>query len=205
MNEVLRECCRVLSLLLEYPEEEPEQLAERVSAYVNTARREGEAVPGGLEELAGRLSPLSLEELRQAYVELFDLTSGCSLYMAWHAYGDTPRQGRGLAALCDLYADAGYARLPGVLPDYLPLMLEFAAIAPEWATRTVCEGFLPHIRTLGERIAEREGIYAPTGVALVFLAERLTHVHGDKSRASGINAAGSADAPDVREATAARK
>lgn len=199
MNETLRECCRLLSLLLEYPDEAPQALAERVSRYLDGVRREHNDDPAGLAGLAGRLSRMDLEELRQAYVEVFDLSPGCSLFMAWHAYGDTPRQGRALAALSGLYADAGFNRVPGVLPDYLPLMLEFLSAAPEWAARTVCDGFLPHIRQLGERIAAHEtgresarqavheagqksprpagqgkdGVYAFLGGALAFLAGQI--------------------------------
>lgn len=55
------------------------------------------------------------------------------------ATGDDPRLGRALAGLNELYRDAGFEPVQGLLPDYLPLVLEFFAAAPDglgwcWST-----------------------------------------------------------------------
>lgn len=58
-----------------------------------------------------------------------------------HRYGDDPRLGRALAGLNELYRDAGFEPVQGLLPDYLPLVLEFFAAAPDWARVVLLDGF----------------------------------------------------------------
>lgn len=51
------------------------------------------------------------------------------------------RLGRALAGLNELYRDAGFEPVQGLLPDYLPLVLEFFAAAPDWARVVLLDGF----------------------------------------------------------------
>ncbi len=64
------------------------------------------------------------------YVETFDLRRRCCLYLTYYAHGDTRNRGMALLALKDRYRRAGLNLEGPELPDYLPIMLEFAAIAP---------------------------------------------------------------------------
>ena len=60
----------------------------------------------------------------------FDLQKRSSLYLTFYTEGDTRKRGMALLRLKRLYAAAGF-RLDGrELPDYLPVMLEFAQLAP---------------------------------------------------------------------------
>lgn len=64
------------------------------------------------------------------YVEVFDLRRRCCLYLTYYTDGDTRKRGMALLALKDRYRRAGLRLESTELPDYLPVMLEFAAIAP---------------------------------------------------------------------------
>src|SRR5262249_42033175 len=66
----------------------------------------------------------------EAYVETFDLQRRASLHLTYWTHGDTRRRGAALLALKRRYAAAGLPLAPGELPDYLPVMLEVAALAP---------------------------------------------------------------------------
>lgn len=67
-------------------------------------------------------------ELAAHYVDTFDLRRRCCLYLTYYTDGDTRRRGGSLAALKARYRTAGWAPpASGELPDYLPLVLEFAA------------------------------------------------------------------------------
>jgi nitrate reductase delta subunit len=68
--------------------------------------------------------------LQQAYVETFDLQRRASLYLTYFTHGDTRQRGSALLRLKRFYASAGLSLASRELPDYLPLMLEFAALAP---------------------------------------------------------------------------
>ena len=48
---------------------------------------------------------------------------------------------KGLSRLRELYRDAGFEPVQGLLPDYLPLVLEFFAAAPDWARVVLLDGF----------------------------------------------------------------
>ena len=174
MDGLTRKYCRALSVLLEYPSETPWEISGRLTALLR--EKEGEnKVEQPLSSLAKELRRLSLEELRRDYVAIFDLKPEYSLGMAWHIHGDTPAQGRALAGLSVLYADAGYMLSDGALPDHLPVLLEFLSVAPEWAITAAGEGFLPQVEALGLRLSGTESVYAFVGQALAALAEVLLY------------------------------
>jgi nitrate reductase delta subunit len=68
------------------------------------------------------------------YVETFDLRRRCALYLTYYRYGDTRKRGMAMLAFKAAYQAAGFAPVPGEagreLPDYLPMVLEFAALHP---------------------------------------------------------------------------
>lgn len=101
-----------------------------------------------------------LLDMQADFVRCFDLNPSCSLYLTSHAYGDSPLQGRALAAFAELYRDAGYEPPKGEMPDYLPLVLEFMAVAPPWATACICEKFTPAVRGIGENLQQIQSPWA---------------------------------------------
>jgi nitrate reductase molybdenum cofactor assembly chaperone NarJ/NarW len=114
---------KLLSLLLQYPSDE--LLAAR--AELVAAGGSGGPVGRFLDWWA-REDP---GELRRAYVETFDFGRAGSLYLSYHVHGDRRQRGVALLRLKQRYAAAGLELLDGELPDYLPVMLEFAALAPD--------------------------------------------------------------------------
>ncbi|ACZ84910.1 nitrate reductase molybdenum cofactor assembly chaperone [Streptosporangium roseum] len=72
-------------------------------------------------------------ELAAHYVETFDFRRRCCLYLTYYADGDTRRRGESLAALKARYRAGGWELCGDELPDYLPVVLEFAALDPEGA------------------------------------------------------------------------
>ena len=120
---------KLLSLLLQYPGEE--LLAARVELR-GAARELG---PGrGARDLHRFLDWYCAQpaaELQARYVETFDFTKRASLHLTYHTLGDRRQRGMALLNLKQRYAAAGLDLLDGELPDYLPVMLEFAALAPD--------------------------------------------------------------------------
>ena len=112
---------KLMSLLLQYPGDE-----------LLAARRElADAATGGpLARFAVWWAGEDPAELRRKYVETFDFARRNSLYLTYHVHGDRRQRGIALLRLKQRYAAAGLELLDGELPDYLPVMLEFAALAP---------------------------------------------------------------------------
>ncbi|TMR89524.1 nitrate reductase molybdenum cofactor assembly chaperone [Nonomuraea basaltis] len=80
--------------------------------------------------LAAELGP---GELAAHYVETFDLDRRCCLYLTYYTDGDTRRRGESLTALKRRYRAAGWELVDDELPDFLPVVLEFAALDPSGA------------------------------------------------------------------------
>ena len=114
---------KLLSLLLQYPTDE--LLAARAELAAAAA------VQGrSLERFVDWWASEPPRSLQRAYVETFDFTRRNSLYMSYHVHGDRRQRGVALLRLKQRYAAAGLELLDAELPDYLPVMLEFAALAP---------------------------------------------------------------------------
>lgn len=133
------------------------------SAGQDMGRNVAEAYPqlaALASNFARSVAHMGLTELQCAYVQAFDLEPSSSLHLSWHVYGDSPRQGRALAAFSEIYHDAGFDPLPGELPDYLPLVLEFMAFGPQWAAQCLCQQFGFTISKLAAQLAAAQSPYA---------------------------------------------
>lgn len=120
--------------------------------------------------MAERCRRISALELQEAHTAAFDLRPECSLCLAWHRYGDSPDQGRALAGLNELYRDYGFELLPGIPPDYLPVLLEFLLATPPEAGRVLLDGFGEQLYGLGRNLRGLDNIYAGLGEGLGLLA-----------------------------------
>lgn len=178
--------------LLHYPGEELAELG-RGACGANGAREAG--TPDGIQDAGGpppwaavfleHVARTPLLELQGDFVRTFDHNAAACLYLTTHVYGDSPLQGRALAALLELYRDGGCEPVPGELPDYLPMMLEFLAVAPPWAAECLCGKFAP----VAARIAAHlHAAASPWADMLQAVAEAMREC-----------APGAPDVPDVEE------
>ncbi|MER6674106.1 nitrate reductase molybdenum cofactor assembly chaperone [Streptomyces sp. NPDC000983] len=118
---------RLVSLLLQYPD------AELVSARAElTATVRALPATPAAEHLARFTDWFAAQEpeaLERHYVDMFDLRRRSSLYLTYYLHGDTRRRGMALLTLNQRYRAAGWNADGGELPDHLPVVLEFAALA----------------------------------------------------------------------------
>ncbi|MCL2471781.1 MAG: nitrate reductase molybdenum cofactor assembly chaperone [Propionibacteriaceae bacterium] len=68
--------------------------------------------------------------LRQDYVTTFDTRRGAALYVTYLDHGDNGTRGVALYDLKHLYRTYGFQPSDEELPDYLPTVCQFAALAP---------------------------------------------------------------------------
>ena len=67
----------------------------------------------------------------RAYTATFDFDRRTNLCLTYHLYGDGRRRGIELVRLKRRFREAGLELQEGELPDFLPVLLEFAELAPE--------------------------------------------------------------------------
>ena len=65
------------------------------------------------------------------YVQTFDFEEKGSLYVTAHELGDSRDRGQALIALTELYRQAGYEVPDDQIADFLPILLEWAAVHPD--------------------------------------------------------------------------
>jgi nitrate reductase molybdenum cofactor assembly chaperone NarJ/NarW len=122
---------RLLSLLLQYPD-------AALLAGGAELQDELERLPAGeaRSAIAAFLSTydrVPVGELQSEYVQTFDFDRRASLYLTYHTHGDRRQRGIELVRLKRRFAEAELLLADGELPDYLPALLEFAALAPDGA------------------------------------------------------------------------
>jgi nitrate reductase delta subunit len=81
-------------------------------------------------------------ELQAQYVREFDLGRRHALHLSYWTDGDTQRRGEVLGFFKEAYRHSGaLVDLDGELPDYLPMVLEFAARVDSAAGRTLLKRY----------------------------------------------------------------
>jgi len=128
-RESATEVYRLSSLLLHYPDSALLEAREEIGRVVADLPR-SDAV-AALERFLGWWARADGDEIAVHYVETFDLSKRSGLYLTFYSDGDKRERGAALLRLKRLYRAAGLP-LEGTteLPDFLPVMLEFAASAP---------------------------------------------------------------------------
>ncbi|HSC93164.1 MAG TPA: nitrate reductase molybdenum cofactor assembly chaperone [Gaiellaceae bacterium] len=134
-----------------------------------------------LERFAASLDGVDLGTLQREYVDTFDFDRRASLHLTFHLYGDRRRRGIELVRLKRRYAEAGLALDDGELPDALPVVLEFAALAPE-AGAAVLAGLLEPIELVRTRLTERGSRYAHLLDAVAATLPRPTRRQAERVR-----------------------
>jgi len=178
---------KLCSLFLEYPDEELRAGRDELAGAV------GELPPSEAAEALAEFcdwwaneDPLPLE---QHYVEMFDLHKRCGLYVTFYGEGDKRDRGPALLRLKRLYRAAG---LPlegtGELPDYLPVMLEFAALAPDGKGEIVLREHRAALELLRQGLHKRGTPYARVLDAVSLAVGELSAA--DRARALKLAASG---------------
>jgi nitrate reductase delta subunit len=81
----------------------------------------------GLSAFLAHVARTPPGEAAERYVATFDRRRRCCLYLTWWADGETRRRGHSLAALKERYRRGGLELAARELPDFLPVVLEYAA------------------------------------------------------------------------------
>lgn len=120
---------QALSLLLSYPTAELAAGAEEVKQVLVDSK----LINSDLESLLSDLGSKDLIDMQELYVDKVDRGKGTSLYLFEHLLGESKDRGTAMVNLKDHYANHGYEIGEKELPDYLPVILEFASTLPSVA------------------------------------------------------------------------
>lgn len=115
---------------LEYPEEsileEWSNLQKDLEEILQT-----EELQSAFHHCIKPLFSIPLKDLQELYVETFDYKEKTGLYLTAQELGDSRKRGGALIELQKLISDLGFERQGNELADYIPMLLELLAAAPE--------------------------------------------------------------------------
>ena len=158
MKEEERTLLKVVSLLLQYPEASLLDSLASLEAAVSEISDLGAKARCG--HFLTHLKNTPLLRLQESYSATFDLRPSTSLDLGYHRWGDGKERGGALARLVSLYLEAGYELVDGVLPDHLPLVLEFLSLCRKEMSIEIINEYGNPVATLASRLVEDGSPYA---------------------------------------------
>lgn len=118
---------KVASLLLQYPDDELRALGPQLRAAVDDVG--GEAAGPPLDRVLRWWTDTPPLDVERHYVDVFDTAKRSGLYLTYYGEGDRRERGSALLRLGRMYRAGGFPQNGRELPDFLPVVLEFAAAA----------------------------------------------------------------------------
>ena len=166
---------RALARLLAYPDAALRaDLAPLIAAIDEEA-----SVPAPrraeLRALAAELVRLDPLEVEARYVETFDRGRATSLHLFEHVHGDSRDRGPAMIDLAQTYEAAGLYLAEGELPDYLPVVLQYASTQPPAQARAFLAEMAHIFNAIFAALEKRESRYASVLGALIEIAGETAH------------------------------
>ena len=161
---------RALAWLLRYPDAE---LRAALPALIDALRADATLPAGRLDELdllATRLATRPALQVEADYVDLFDRSRQTALHLFEHVHGDSRDRGPAMIDLAQTYERAGLHLAAGELPDYLPVVLEFASTQPAETARAFLAEIAHIVRAIFSALVRRNSGYASVLAAVLDLA-----------------------------------
>lgn len=169
---------KLLSVLLSYPDERILEAQDELATCIH-------ALPPARSKDAllrfwSYWMATSPTERAARYVETFDMEKRCSLYLSFYLQGDKRQRGTSLVHLKRLYAAAGLYLEAKELPDFLPVMLEFAEFAPPGYGQAILTDMRPALEVLRRGLQEIDSPYVHLLDALCSGLPRLSPLEAER-------------------------
>jgi nitrate reductase delta subunit len=171
MTHTLRAC----ALLIGYPDASLRGLLPDLRLALHDEAALSASRLAELDALIDTLQQQPALDGEAAYVELFDRGRSTSLHLFEHVHGDSRDRGPAMIDLAQTYEKAGLFLSAGELPDYLPVVLEFASTQPPKEARAFLAEMAHILNALFTALVKRESRYASVIGALIELAGERAH------------------------------
>lgn len=170
---------RVLAKLLQYPDSGIRNHLQDMRAALHGTRIVGRQRLAELDALIDSQLAQSPIDAEADYVQLFDCGRATSLHLFEHVHGDSRDRGPAMIDLAKTYEAAGLFLAEGELPDYLPVVLEYASTQPPAQARAFLSEVAHILNAIFNALEKRESRHASVLGALLEIA-------GEPARAVSI-------------------
>lgn len=148
---------KLASSFLQYPQKEWITNLSELKQEMN--KMKDSSVNAYLNSFIHYLETTPFRELCEKYVKTFDFHGIACLNLTYHVFKDSRERGQALVKLRQLFKESELMIESDELPDYLPLILEFLAIADEKHAKRILKLHLNSIKKLEERLSEKKSPY----------------------------------------------
>ena len=165
-HENRRRTYAALSLLLQYPDSTAVRMLPEVRKMAAGLDADSQHA---FDAFADWLSSTPMLAAQSHYVDIFDRKRRACLYLSYYLNGDTRRRGMALVAFKELYRDHGFVTTDAELPDFLPTLLQFCAIAEVEVGDGILAAHRAGLEVLHKALVDATSPYA-------HLAQALLHI-----------------------------
>lgn len=152
---------KLLSALFEYPDRAMLQAVPELMTIIGEDAAIAPAEREAIAAFASWLADSDLTEAQAGYVKTFDMTPEHALHLTHHLFGDDKNRGPALIDLGEYYKSYGLELGTNELPDYLPLVLEFASMLDPVEAKVFLDPFAKAIAQLGANLDAAKSPWAP--------------------------------------------
>lgn len=146
---------KLFSQLLQYPQEEWVRNREWEKALSILDK----PIKNRLTNFQDYIRNNPTHQIAENYVQTFDFNNTSTLHITYYQYKDQQERGQALLELKEAYTKAGLFLDPKELPDYLPVLLEFASVVREEEAKALLLEQLPNIEKLSESLVQMNSPY----------------------------------------------
>lgn len=165
-----RNAARVLAALLSYPDAQLRALLPELAVTLLRDTVLSAEHRDAVFALTVDLQHSEPLEAEARYVDTFDRGRRTSLHLFEHVHGDSRDRGPAMIDLQQTYAQEGLLLAPGELPDFLPVVLEFASTQPYAVAREFLAEMAHLLQSIHAALARQESPYAAAVAAALDLA-----------------------------------
>jgi nitrate reductase molybdenum cofactor assembly chaperone NarJ/NarW len=162
---------QIISILLSYPDQQwREGLVESLEIIDEVPHPQ---IRKNIRKFIDFVQSVDENELIESYVDTFDFGKKTNLYVTYLSTGEQRERGIELLDLKQAYKAAGFEISTQELPDYLPLMLEFASQAEQSYVLPIIQNYYSNIFEIWKQLVAVKSYYAVLIDALLMTFEEI--------------------------------
>jgi nitrate reductase delta subunit len=157
MSDDTGQVFQLCSYLLNYPD--PEWIDSLSEVEEEVELLASSSMKAELLQFCHGTKEKSPSEIVATYVNTFDFGKKTNLYVTYMSSGEQRERGMDLLFLKNYYKLQGFSVTDKELPDYLPIMLEFASLTEKEKIKPVFERYFENIKEIEKHLAEANNLY----------------------------------------------
>ena len=150
----------VLSKLIDYPDNELIENLDSVIEYIKDSSEIATDEKEILMEFVSWMRSHTSIKLQETYVETFDMVPEHDLHLTHHIFGDDRQRGPALIDLSEHLKNEGLEVKEGEIPDFLPLLLEYASTLDDIKSRAFLGDAKKIIKIIADNLDKAKSPYS---------------------------------------------